>query len=324
MALGLFHIPKALVVTLLFAGVVGGAGQISGPTVGYLLGTSGDLLPILGIPGSSHIAEPLAIDKDLHITVVSSEGNYAFAFLKDQDLVLLSLSRIPTEVVSLGVPIPDRIELSRTGSAAALYYERLRRIQVFTALPDSPRLISEWDVSTLPESLTFFAVADDGSRVVAAFAEGETTPLFRFSVTDGARFVSRFGKITALAFGINNKGAFVADETNKQVTLIRDIDVDNERHVIADESNGLSGPIAMGISDNDSRVFVANAGRDNILVIDLPAGTTKQLRCECRIRGLYRMRERSVFLLTHPQDGPLMIIDGAGEEPNIYFIPTAR
>ena len=176
------------------------------------------------------------------------------------------------------------------------------------------------DVSSLPEFPTAFAISDDAEAVLLGFSDGDFGSLYLLG-KEGVRFVSRLGRVSAISFSNNSRDAFVADQSNNEVVLMRD--VWGERSVVASERDGLSQPSAVSVSDK-GRVFIANSGTGTIVVLDSPSGAPLLISCGCGFSGLHPMKENSVFRLTEPGDGPVLILDGAIKEPRIYFIQAVR
>src|SRR5262249_7728499 len=80
-------------------------------------------------------------------------------------------------VVAEATAVIDRIALSPTGSAAALFSSSDGRIYVFTNLYQRVSAAGQVNVSGLG-SVTAIAVSDDGSTVAIGVSDGQTGSLF--------------------------------------------------------------------------------------------------------------------------------------------------
>jgi hypothetical protein len=116
--------------------------------------------------------------------------------------------------------------------------------------------------------------------------------------------------------------AVAADRQTKEVFLIRDLLGNADRILLASEAEGVTAPVALELSTDNQRVFVANAEPGAVVTLDL-AGGVQHTPCNCIPTVLERMGE-SVFRLTELSDKPLMLLDGTGPESRVLFVPAHR
>ncbi len=292
---------------------------ISGPVLGYVWDQASGLRPILGIPGASSLGSPVETSVALLTAEISPRQDYALAVTESKRLLLLDLRTAPVVERPLEIvpAAPDRIILSPTGAAAALYYRERRAIQVLTGLPGDAILVSgEMDLTSLPGLLTAIAVSDPDPAVLVAAPGG----LYALDTGNPApRLIASAENITALAFIENSRDLLLADSRRNEVVLLRDATGAAERVLLAGERDGVSRPVAV-VADGRRRVIAASVR--TALLLDLDGSPPVSLACNCSISGLHRLKGESAFRLNAPSDETLFLLDAATAEPRIFFVPS--
>jgi len=286
---------------------------------------AGALRLIWGIPGSAVIGDSIFTVAPLALPAISPQQDFVLALdTGSGDVVLVrnlagtaAIRRVP-EALS----VPDQIVLSSRGRTAAVYSSDRRRLQFLTGLPAAPTVDWEIDLPGRPTP-SALAVSDDGRTAVLGFAGGgigwvtvlaEATERFSFAA----------GQPSAAAFLHRRPDAVLTDRLYKRVYLIEDAAGAARVRTLADERDGISDPIAVAISGDDSRVFVANAATGTIAIIDLRGGPPTAIPCGCVPAGLHRLRGNEVFRLTDPVPGPLWVLDAGAAAPRIVSVPRER
>jgi hypothetical protein len=91
---------------------------------------------------------------------------------------------------------------------------------------------------------------------------------------------------------------------------------------IASEQDGISAPIAVALSNDDQRVFVANSGTASISTIGVAGGSLGTLACHCSLSGLYPTNADSIFRLYNFSGSPIVLFDANSTEPRMVFAPV--
>jgi hypothetical protein len=296
---------RFLLAALLLAPIVT-AQDVQGPVLGYAWDTaSSRLRPILGIPGSSLLGAPLDLSVPLSLVELSPRQDYALAAGAESVwLVRLDGARSVHPVLSGSA---DRIVISPTGTAAAVYSQEL---QILKGLPGTPSAAAV----AVPGPLTAMAVNDAGNLVLAVCGE----QLFALRPGAAPRRLGPAGAGSALAFADNTTDAIVADAANNEVFLLRG---ENERLILASERDGVSEPVAVALAAG--RGFVANRGSNAVLILDLGGGPPARISCPCEVTGLQRLRGEAVFRLTGPLQSASYVLEVAAGEPRLWFVPAA-
>jgi hypothetical protein len=246
--------------------------------------------------------------------VVSPRQDYAVAWAGDDRVATLVDVRLATARELAGARSgADRIVVSPSGQAAALIDTKSRRAQVFTGLPSNPELAAEFELTVAPEAR--FALSDDGELL----AVGAGSELFLVDRSGVARSLGVYAEISAVAFRTGSHDLVAADRAGWMAYLIRD---GGERIVI---DPGFADPIAVVISEDGTRVFVASASGEiaSAELIDGGVGALTRTRCECAVTGIHRLNGSAVFRLTEITRGPMWLLDAGKSELRTLFVPPA-
>ncbi len=296
---------------------------IQGPQLGYVFDNAKkELRPILGIPGAAVLGQTLALasDVDLRKVAISPLENYALVVAGEHNQAMVFAMGQPalTPVLVQGADRgADQIVISVGGLAAALYYQDAGRIEVVTGLPAAPKVSSELYLQSGQE-LTAIAVGDDGHTVLAA--AGGT--VFQAAVGGEVPILRDLGLVTAIT--IPTKGtAFVADSGNNEIHRVQGIGAGIETDVIAGAKEGISSPVAVEVSRDGSRLFVANAKPGSVSIIDLQGdAVASTIKCACTPTGMLRLAGNEAFRLTEMSSQPMWVLDAGETEPRVLFIPA--
>jgi len=283
--------------------------SLHGPRLGYVWDHRvAQVRAILGIPGSSLLGPAAGPALGVARIEFAPGQDYALAAAGDSAvLLMLGGERDSVELRPLGMPA-DRIAISPTGAAAALYSEQRGWLRILTGLPASVSTEAEIDFSGLA-SPAALAIADSGRLALAAVAG----TLYLLSAESPPRPVAT-GDFRGLAFFENSAHGLAADFARNEVLLIRDDGVT----LVAGERDGIRGPI--GVAAAGRRIVVANAG--SVAVLDFDGGPAAVLPCPCTVTGLHPLGQRGVFRLGDLSAAPLYLLDAAAEEARVVFVPA--
>jgi hypothetical protein len=196
----------------------GNSTQFSGPTLGFVPGaTASQLQPILGIPGASRLGDPIALPNSVTHVYLAPGHAFALAAQGPADATAVVKLRNASTVVANPVltPLaqamasPDLVAFSPTGQSSVLYSQAANRLQVFTGLPDAPRLAQ--DISNFHGlSVQQLAVSDDAQSLL--FADATSTV---YSRSQGAAAVPAWysNQVSGLAFAPGSHEAILCDLT---------------------------------------------------------------------------------------------------------------
>jgi len=295
------------------------AASIEGPQLGVVFDPAQHALrPIFGIPGAATLGQPLAGVLDIRKIAISQ--SYALATQGEHNqVVVLSLTHTP--ITSVAVPGagrgPDELVLSTGANAAVLYYKKDRNlIQVLSGLPASPKVSAELYLSA-GQSLSALAVSDDGKTVLA----GAGNRVFLVTGSGEVPVLSELGKVAAITIPAAGT-AFVADGGHDQIYRVRGLGGNMETEVVAGPKQGISSPVAVAVSHDGTRAFVANSKSETISIIELDGQVSvTKIACGCTPTGLNLLSSRDVFRLTEPSNRPIWVMDVSSREPRILFVP---
>jgi hypothetical protein len=300
--------------------------SISGPMIGMVFDHAREGFRIIsGIPGASSLGDVLDIGVAISRAWISPQQEYALVEIKDnQELMLigphdkqLSLRSIPGATSGA-----EKIALSPTGASAVLY--RRGTLQLIAGLPHKARLTAEIDVSKVPEPLDALAVSDDGGAVLVGVSGQDSGALYLATERGEVWNISALGRASAISFLRNTRNALLADRRANEILIILDVTGTAEKLTVAGELQGIREPVAVQISDDNRRVFIANSELAAVLVLDLETATVKHLPCDGIPSGFYRMGTTAVFRLMDVSEKPLLLLEDRDEAPRIVFVPFAN
>ncbi len=308
-------------VAMLLAPVVAGAATIQGPQLGFVFDASKkEVRPMLGIPGAAVLGEPLELGAELRSVVVSPAQDYVLAVAGEHNQVTafaVSHTPVTSAIVQGADRGPDEMVLSPSGQAAVLYYKNAERLEIVAGLPAAPKVSSVFYLSA-GQSPSAIAISDDGKTVLAAVS-GTV-----YHLTSGSEVpvMTGLGKVSAMTIPADST-ALVADGGRNQIQRIRGIGGAIETDVVAGPHDGISGPVALAVSHDNSRAFVANGKAKTLATIQLTGqASVTHVACSFAPTGLERLSGTDVFRLTEMSSLPLWVVAAAGSEPRFLFVPA--
>lgn len=307
---------------LLMAPVALQAASIEGPRLGYVFDhASKSIRPILGIPGAATMGQALESGLDLRKIAISPAQDYVLATEGEHNqVVMLATSQTPmASVLVQGADRgPDQLAISAGGKAAALFYKGSNHVQLISGLPGAPKISARLYLST-GQTPSALAVSDDGQTLLA----GVAGTVYWVSPSGEVPILKGLQKITSISLD-SNQNAIVADAVGNQIYRLRNVTGAVESDVVAGPKEGVAAPVAVAVSHDGKRAFVANGKSGIIAVFDLQAKTeTGKLSCGCTLTGLDRLAGEDVFRLTEPTTGPMWVLEVSALQSRIVFVPPA-
>jgi hypothetical protein len=309
------HLARALLLGA--ATLASGQTPIAGPVLGYLWDApAGRIRPVLGVPGSATLGEPLALAGALRRAEIASGQAYALAVDDAERVVLVNAASGDLRALDVAAAGLDRIVFSPSGAAAALYYTDVPRAVLLTGLPGNPVARAAVDLSGLPALITAIAASDQDELLLFGTAQGVYLTGPRQS---SPALVAPATTAGAIAFLENSRDALVADRERNEILWIRDVTGAAERVVVASEKDGVLRPVAIAAAEGNRKAIAALPGA--VAVFDLNGGPPVITPCACSPSGLVRMRGNSVFRLNDGSAGPLFLAEPGGPDWRVVFVP---
>jgi DNA-binding beta-propeller fold protein YncE len=312
----------ALALLIAPAAVRPGTNSIEGPRLGFIFDhTTKSVRPILGIPGAATMGQPLESGLDLRKIAISPMQDYVLATEGEHNqVVVLATNHTPMVAVAVqGADHgPDQLSISAGGTAAALYYKGGNHVLVISGLPAAPKISARLYLSAgqVPSAL---AISDDGETLLAGVADS----VYWVSPSGEVPILKGLHKIVSIALASNHT-ALVADGVANQIHRVQNVTSAVETDIVAGSKEGIAAPVAVAMSGDGKRAFVANGKSGTIAIVDLQSKTeVSQLSCQCTPTGLDRLAGTDVFRLTEPSSGPMWVLEAATHQSRIVFVPPA-
>ncbi len=299
---------------------------LNGPSLGFTSENGGTAIrPIIGIPGASLFADRLPLETEFRGAVIAPMQNYAIALrIADGKAVVMDLrSNVPVLRTVEGVRGGgDLIAASPTGSVAAIYDHATKTVQVIDHVPEAPAVIRLFDASRIPGRARSITVNDDGTVLLARFADDESGSLWVMD-SSGASSQIPADRASAVAFFPNSSNAVIADDASLSAFVLLDAARAATRVPLISAIDGISTFSSAIVSDDSRRVFFTDASSGNVILVDMETRRSTLLSCDCRATGLSRLKGNFIFRLNEPSGDPTMVLDASTSEPRIVIIPPS-
>jgi len=307
---------------LLIAPVALQAASIEGPRLGYVFDpASKSIRPILGIPGAATMGQPLESGLDLRKIALSPAQDYVLATEGEHNQVaVLATNQTPlAPVLVAGADRgPDQLTISAGGKAAALYYKSNGHFELISGLPGAPKISARLYLSA-GQTATALAVSDDGQTLLA----GVGGTVYWVSPSGEVPILKGLQKIVSISLD-SSQTALVADAVGNQIHRLRNVTGAVESDIVAGPKEDVAAPVAVALSHDGKRAFVANSKSGIIAILDLQSKTEiGKLSCGCMPTGLERLAGDDVFRLTEPSSGPMWVLEVDSLQSRIVFVPPA-
>lgn len=300
--------------------------ELAGPVLGFVFDPANGLQPILGVAGAATVGPPLDLSSEVSRIVISPRQSYGLAVsASNPGLLRVNMGdRVSVEQLAISISAAGLIALSPTGSSAAVHDRDRNRIEVIAGLPSAPTLAREFDLSIFPGVLASLAVSDDASVVIAGFSGVEENSVVALRSEGSVRTLMSPRRASAAAFLPGSRDVLIADGPNSEIYLVRDAAGSAEPTLLAGEGQEISEPIAIAVSGDGKRAFVASSRAGRVATVELATGAVTIIPCACTPSDLAILNGNAVFRLTAPAAGPMWLLDADGPEPRIVFVPPYR
>jgi len=299
------------------------AEALHGPTLGFAPNATGSTIwPVLGIPGAAILGDQLILDTKIFGAIISPKQDYALAVRNADRLpVVINLTgNGPTVNAIPGTDfIADLLAISPTGSAAAVYDNDAKTVQVVRGLPNATELIYQFDASALAGQAVQMAVSDDATIVLLKSVTDSGVGFWEFD-SSGASWRIALDRPSAAAFFVNSHDAVVVDDASQTVFVISDIARTGIQVPLMFSAANLA---AVTVSADNRQVFAADASTGNVLIADVATRTSATLPCNCRPTGLSHLKGSSMFRLNEPSGEAMGVLDASSGNPRIFVVPPS-
>ena len=309
---------------LLPAGAQGMA-SVAGPSLGFAYDASlGAIRPIRGIPGAAILDDPIDAGFAFAAAAISPRQDYALALSADDGqvrLIRFQNGGLTALFVNNAMVSPDRMIFSPSGRAAVLYQQSSGRLQVLAGLPEAP---TAQDAGTLvfTGSQAGIAVSDDGALVLLASGGQDSDPVWLLAPGGNLLQLPLPGSSVAVSFRRDSHDALALTRTG-DLYLARNVDTSLDLRQVHAGDEQTSSPVAVQFSSNGARAYTANA-TGTLAAFDLATGAANMVSCQCGPTGLQPLNSGMLFRLNEISNLPLLLLDGSGAAPRVWFVPPYR
>ncbi len=295
--------------------------QMQSPLLGFVYAASSEVRAIDGIPDASTLSSPLTVPAVVARLVFAPSQKYALVERTDDaSLGLMIFSGAnpgPVAQIVGGISRPNIISFSPNGGAAVLYSDSEGRLQVFSGLPDNPKLTREIRSGDLPGAVRLLALADDGVTLLegtinnAVFLLTGTAPQVLATVTD----------LGGMAFTPQSNDALIFDRGEGALWLLQGVSGARSRRLLASGLTGLEGNIEL--ESDGARAVITSTGARHLWEIDLHSQAVQDVQLPTTPAMLEPLRVSGHYLLAWQPGQPAWILNTNQERAMVYFVPAA-
>jgi hypothetical protein len=290
--------------------------SLSLPSLGFVYDAAAHAIrPIQGIPGASTIGDPLDPGVSVTASAISPRQDFALLVDADEAVRVLPLGDLNSSILPGAVASPRQIVFSPSGGTAGLYRQDPSKLQIFTHLPQEPVLAHEIDTTAVAGDITSVAISDDGECALI--------------LTGSGLWLSRAGSIPvqfpapdSLSTVTFQRGGYDAALATRdgQIYLLRNLASAPAFSILAPSDDRTSDPVGVQFSPDGARVFVATR-QGMVAGFGTQTEWSAFTSCGCRPSGLSPL-SRTLIRLNEIADGPLMLLDTAGPDLRVWFVPA--
>jgi hypothetical protein len=305
--------PRFLLVACCLSAAVAFA-QVGAPELGWVPdGTR--IRPVSGIPSAAAVGAPIPADRDFSQIAASPARNYVLISTSDNGAILVYTPQHGFVPLDGAGSSPDSIVVSPRGSAAALWFSSLSRIQVVTGLPDAPA-IRQVDVPFAGSAPGGLAISDDGAWIAGTWTSGQNAFVYAFGPNGEVNRLP-VENATTLAFFQGTYNLAAAGAAGLQLVT----GVDNFAVVsnLLTSAEASLQPVALAATSDNRSLLLAD-GSGTVTAVDVASGAATTSDCGCQPVGLFGMGP-SAFRLTGLDGGAFKLFDAARGE--ILYAPLA-
>ena len=303
-----------LILALLACPLAAADARLAGPVSGFFFDAgSHSLRPMIGVPGSSWLGDPLAAELDY--AAMAPNGKAALAARAGRLYLVAGLDRFELQWNELGAALEglDRIAWSADSSAAVVANSATGRLQRWSKLNTAPESA---DPLELAGRLLALVLDETGGTAVAGVADSGVYLLTAGSV----RQISRMVQPVSLALAGND--LYVANRAASEILAIRDYTSGGDATLFANESMGVQDPVGVALSADGKSLVVASAAGKSLSLFDLTAAATpRKLDLDFMPSRIDRFAGAALYVLNDGGAEPFQLLD-SGTAMNVYFVPA--
>lgn len=299
------------------------------PVLGYaVLREPLELRPLLGNAEGSLLGDGIPLPADASAMSIAPGQRYALIRSGDQGQVSITFVNpggLQASGVIAGVMLqPERITFSSSGSSAILVSSALQHLQVVTGLPDAPVISLDADTSQFGATVAAAAVSDDSSVVLVALTNNASSWIARLATDGSLQTIVNTGASSSIRFFPHSHDAVAADIELNQITVLTAGAGDQYvARVLATSAQGVSTPLDVEFSTDGSRVYVANSGAKNILMLDVATGNAQAMPCGFAAMGFQRLTT-SAISISGQDSRSVWVTDTDAPTPWVAYVPSLQ
>lgn len=294
--------------------------SLNGPVAGFVFSSvSKTVRPLLGIPGATHIEQPILSRVDS--ASIAPGGNWAFITRRGHSTFVKGLSALaPAEFAIDGlIDAIDRVAWSRDGSFAALYSSsgnQLQRVQFSGSQPsvDTPVNLSAWG------QVTTLAIDPAGQQIAVGFP---ASGLYLFTTGQSPTLLTSMTQPVAAAFDGTGQFLYAIDLDAQQIVQFQSTSGVLKFVSLAQPDGTSLKPAGLAVSGDGRYLLLADSATQSVFVYEISTRSVANTIPLSFVPSSFETLSAGPVVLLNGNDPAewLLVLD-ASQVPKVYFVPA--
>lgn len=298
-----------------------------GVITGYTIDSrQGAVRPVLGIPGSTRLGDPLPVPEKVNVGVFGPGQGLVVSTVGPGNVYLLQNLAGTAAGVNAGqgaatgpsitplatlIPRVTDLYLNPSATVALLYSAASRRFEWVTNLDTTPVPGPPIPANLLAGAVFTASIASGSSCALVATTLDGGSQIHKLCSDGSIAMVAQLpgAQITSLTWFREDQDALAVDQAGKQILWLQNLSQGPSVAVLAGPSSGLSEPSAV-LALDDSTVAVADSGSSSLLVFNTAnAGALQTFVLPEVPTRLVALSQPGVLACTQTGSRPLLLVD---------------
>jgi hypothetical protein len=289
------------------------------PILGYATQVSPpEVRAILGVPGAAVFSDPLTLPKRTSRLYVEPRQKYAIIEDAQGALAVLPLNGTQTgepAAIPQALQFPNFLTYSPSGSSAVIVSDRLKRLQAITGLPESPRIVQEFDLGALPAIPVGAAISDDAISILVCSADA----VYLLAADGSSSMVLSTTQAPSVAFFPGGAAAAIGDPGTGSLYIFHRLAGGMTVPLFA---SGLSGLGRIAATSDGQILDVTDTYGQRIWSITIASGALDQFALPIKASRLDPLSNTDGFLIASAPGMPSWIFFRQGGKAQTVFVPA--
>ncbi len=294
------------------------------PMLGFVSSGTSELRPMVGVPGSAFLGEPVALPDGTRRTYIAPSQQVTLLESAVGALISLFLSgeRIgqATEIVG-GLTSPTFVSFSPSGSIVVLYSALERRVQILKSNGNGLQVVQDIPDLALPSGeVRLIAIDDEGAAPVVGILNGS---IYLVRAESSPQLIFSGQSVGNAAYGPRSRTLFIAESRPDAVRIssIRNT-IDEPAAIVVNEFPSAGDSAIWMQASQDGRFLIVVTSRSEGFRLRLDDASLNRVDLPSPPTRLDRLLNGNSFLFSVSDTGPAWVL--LGDEPDLQAVFVGR